>query len=135
MGNLGFYRIEDHTAVFADASPCGLGAVLLQFDNDNKQRVISFASKSLTDTESRYCQTEKEALAVVWSVERFQYYLLGKKFDIMTDCKVLELLFSKRSRPCARIERWVLRLQTFDYNIVHVSGDKNIADPLSRLAV
>lgn len=68
-------------------------------------------------------------------MERFQYYLLGKKFNILTDCIVLELLFSKRSRPCARIERWVLRLQTFYYNIIHVSGEENIADPLSRLAI
>lgn len=94
--NLGFYKVEDHTAVIADASPVGLGAILIQFDADGQHRVISFASKSLTETERRYCQTEKEALALVWCVERFQYYLLGKKFDLVTDCKVLELLFSKR---------------------------------------
>ncbi|XP_062535602.1 uncharacterized protein K02A2.6-like [Armigeres subalbatus] len=135
VSNLGFYKVEDHTAVIADASPVGLGAILLQFDDNNTKRIISFASKSLTETERRYCQTEKEALAVVWSVERFKYYLLGKKFDILTDCKVLELLFSRRSKPCARIERWVLRLQTFDYNILYVSGKDNVADPLSRLAV
>lgn len=133
--NLGFYKVEDHTAVIADASPVGLGAILVQFDADGYHRVISFASKSLTETERRYCQTEKEALALVWSVERFQYYLLGKTFDLVTDCKVLELLFSKRSKPCARIERWVLRLQMFEYRVVYVAGKDNVADTLSRLAV
>ncbi|XP_055622495.1 uncharacterized protein K02A2.6-like [Toxorhynchites rutilus septentrionalis] len=85
VSNLGFYKVEDRTAVVADASPQGLGAILLQINDENVQRVISFASKSLTETERRYCQTEKEALAVVWSVERFQYYLLGRKFNILTD--------------------------------------------------
>lgn len=133
--NLGFYRVEDHTAVITDASPHGLGAILVQFDECDKHRVISFGSKSLTDTESRYCQTEKEALAIVWGVERFQYYLLGKTFDIYTDCKALSFLFSKRSKPCSRIERWVLRLQAFDYRIIFISGRNNVADALSRLPV
>lgn len=134
IGYLGFYKVEDRTAVIADASPTGLGAILVQFDREDRHRIISFASKSLTETERRYCQTEKEALAIVWSVERFRYYLLGKKFQIFTDCKALKFLFSVRSKPCARIERWVLRLQTFDYEVIHVAGKDNIADTLSRLA-
>lgn len=134
IGYLGFYNVDDRTAVIADASPTGLGAILVQFDVDNVHRIISYASKSLTETERRYCQTEKEALAIVWSVERFRYYLLGKKFQIYSDCKALKFLFSIRSKPCARIERWVLRLQTFDYEVVHVAGKDNIADTLSRLS-
>lgn len=133
--NLGFYKVEDRTAVITDASPYGLGAILIQFDEASRYRVISFASKSLTETERHYCQTEKEALAIVWGVERFQYYLLGKSFDIFTDCKALSFLFSKRSKPCARIERWVLRLQAFDYKVVFLSGKDNVADTLSCLPV
>ncbi|XP_055615582.1 uncharacterized protein K02A2.6-like [Toxorhynchites rutilus septentrionalis] len=133
--NLGFYRLEDRTAVIVDASPYGLGALLVQFNRHNEHRVVSFASKSLTETERRYCQTEKEALAIVWAVERFQFYLLGRSFDIMTDCKALAFLFAIRSKPCARIERWVLRLQTFDYRVIHIAGKENVADSFSRLAV
>lgn len=131
---LGFYDARLKTAVIADASPMGLGAMLVQTDKFGVERVISFASKSLTDTEKRYCQTEKEALALVWAVEKFQFYLLGKKFDLVTDCKALSYLFTPRSRPCPRIERWVLRLQCFDYEVVHIRGDQNAADALSRLS-
>lgn len=131
---LGFFDVTDKTMVMADASPTGLGAVLLQSSSEGDMRIISFASKSLTDTERRYCQTEREALALVWSVERFSTYLYGRPFDLMTDCKALQYLFTPRSRPCARIERWVLRLQSFDYQVMHIPGPQNIADCLSRLS-
>lgn len=130
---LGFFDPKDHTAVMADASPTGLGAVLIQKNALGDPRIICNASKSLTDTERRYCQTEKEALALVWSVERFRMYLYGREFDLITDCKALEFLFTPRSKACARIERWVLRLQTFDYRMVHIPGSQNISDALSRL--
>lgn len=133
-GCLGFYRLEDETSIIADASPYALGAVLIQTNNQNESRVIGFASKSLTDTEKRYCHSEKEALALVWGVERFQAYLIGRTFNLLTDCKALTYLFTPTSRPCARIERWVLRLQSFQYKIAYISGQLNIADVLSRLS-
>lgn len=131
--SLGFFKIEDRTAVMTDASPTGLGALLLQTDESGRSRIVSGASKSLTETEKKYCQTEKEALAIVWAVERFYTYLYGNEFDILTDCKALQYLFTTRSRPCARIERWVLRIQSFDYKVIYIPGEKNTADVLSRL--
>ncbi|XP_044762211.1 uncharacterized protein K02A2.6-like [Coccinella septempunctata] len=132
---LGYYDPQDRTQVIADASPVGLGAILLQFDSKGA-RVISYANKSLTDCERRYCQTEKEALALVWAVEHFKIYLFGKDyFELVTDHKPLEVIFGPKSKPCARIERWVLRLQSFKYRIVYRPGKTNIADPLSRLLV
>lgn len=133
-GKLGYFDINDHTVLIAHASPVGLGAILAQIDGNQETRVVSYASKSLSDTETRYCQTEKEALSLVWAVERFQVYLFGRSFDLVTDCKALQYLFASRSRPCARIERWVLRLQSFEYRVVHVAGGQNAADALSRLA-
>lgn len=129
---LGYYDVNDKTQVIADASPVGLGAVLVQFD-DKGSRIIAFGNRTLTDCERRYSQTEKEALALVWAIEHFNVFLFGKEFDLVTDHKPLEVLFGAKSKPCARIERWVLRLQTYRYNIKYKPGKTNIADPLSRL--
>ncbi|XP_029166467.1 uncharacterized protein K02A2.6-like isoform X1 [Nylanderia fulva] len=129
---LGYYNPDDKTQVIADASPVGLGTVLIQIDS-NGPRIIAYGSKSLTDCEKRYCQTEKEALALVWAVEHFKIYLFGKEFELISDHKPLEIIFGQRSKPCARIERWVLRLQAFKYKVIYQPGKSNIADPLSRL--
>ena len=111
----------------------GLGAVLAQ-KQQGEFRVIMFASRSLTEVERRYSQTEREALAIVWACERFHTYLYGIKFHLVTDHKPLESLYSRKSRPPARIERWVLRMQIFDYTIEYKPGSENIADSLSRLS-
>lgn len=130
---LGYYDPNDRTQVFADASPVGLGAVLVQH-GDAGPRIIAYGNKSLTDREKRYCQTEKEALALVWAVEHFDKYLFGKEsFELVSDHKPLEVIFGPNSKPCARIERWVLRLQSYNFKIVYKPGKHNIADPLSRL--
>ncbi|XP_055307067.1 uncharacterized protein K02A2.6-like [Sitodiplosis mosellana] len=130
---LGYYNVNDRTQVIADASPVGLGAVLIQFNERGVPRIICYANRSLTDVEKRYAQTEKEALALIWAVERFHFYLFGREFELITDHKPLEVIFGPRSKPCARIERWVLRLQSYKYKVVYKPGKTNIADPLSRL--
>lgn len=129
---LGYYNVKDRTQVVADASPIGLGAVLMQFKG-NDARIISYANRSLTATEQNYAQTENEALALVWGVERFHYFLFGRQFELVTDYKALETLFAPKSKPCARIERWVLRLMSYKFTVVYIPGKTNIADPLSRL--
>lgn len=129
---LGYYNPKDRTMVIADASPVGLGAVLIQVDNKGP-RIIAFGNKTLSDCERRYCQTEKEALALVWAIEHFNMFLYGKRFELVTDHKPLEAIFGPKSKPCARIERWVLRLQSYTFDIRYSPGKDNIADPLSRL--
>ncbi|XP_041471762.1 uncharacterized protein K02A2.6-like [Lytechinus variegatus] len=129
---LGYYDPKAQTKVIADASPVGLGAVLVQIHAEGP-RIIAYASKALTDVERRYSQTEKEALGLVWACERFHPYLFGIEFQLVTDHKPLEVIYSPRSKPCARIERWVLRLQQYKYKVMHVPGKMNIADSLSRL--
>ena len=129
---LGFFDVGAHTSVIADASPIGVGAVLVQ-KQDGVNRVIYYANRSLSSVERRYSQTEKESLALVWACERFQSYLLGVDFDLITDHKPLMNIYSTRSKPSARIERWVLRLQPYNFRVVYVKGKNNIADPLSRL--
>lgn len=129
---LGYFNPEDEIVLIVDASPVGLGAVLVQLSK-KEERVISFASKSLSEVEQRYYQTEREALGIVFGIERFKYYLFGRDFWLYTDCKPLEFLFSERSKPCARIERWILRVQSFRFKVCYKPGKLNIADSLSRL--
>ena len=81
----------------------------------------------------KYSQTEKEALGIVWACERFHMDLFGQEFELLTDHKPLEFIFSPKSKPCARVERWVLRIQQYNYTVRHIFGSTNIADSLSRL--
>ena len=101
---LNYFDKTCHTQVIADASPYGLAAVLVQKQN-NQNRIIAYESRTLSQIERKYSQTEKEALALVWSCERFHLYLYGADFDLLTDHKALEFIFSPRSKPSARIER------------------------------
>lgn len=87
----------------------------------------------MSDVERRYSQTEKEALAVVWGCQKFHIYLYGTKFTLYTDHKPLEIIYSSKGKPPARIERWALRLQPYRFTIIHTPGPENPADVLSRL--
>lgn len=109
---LSYLSNERPTRIVADASSVGLGAVLLQFENPDKTNpvVISYANKALSETEKMYGQTEKEALAIVWAIDRFKFYLLGQEFEVETDHRPLENIFKPSSTPPGRIAKWILRL-------------------------
>ena len=129
---LAYFDKDANTSVVTDASPVGLGAVLIQ-EKDGVSRAVCYASRSLSDVERRYSQTEKEALGVVWGFERFSLYLQGlESFDLVTDQEPLKVIYSTRSKPSACIERWVLRLQPYNYRVRYVRSRENIADALSR---
>ena len=95
-------------------------------------RVVAYASRSLTDMERRYSQTEREALAIVWAVERLHLYLFGGHFKLITDCKPVQLIFGNpKSKPPPWMECWDLRLQGYDFEAVHTEGSQNSSDFLS----
>ena len=91
-----WYDPSAETKISADASAYGVGAVLLQ-KSDGHWKPVIYASRSLTDTESRYAQIEKEALATTWACERFSDYILGKHIEIETDHKPLVPLLNSKN--------------------------------------
>jgi hypothetical protein len=132
---LAYFNPEAETIIITDASPYGVGAILAQKQNDT-YRVVCYASRGLSSVERRYSQTEREALAIVWACERFHMYLYGITFTIISDHKPLEFIYAKRTaKVCARVERWVLRLQNYQYKVKYQPGPLNAADSLSRLSL
>jgi hypothetical protein len=116
--------------IHTDASGEGIGAVLCQII-DGKEHVIMYASRVLSEAERKYHSYEAEALAVVWATELFRHYVYGKKFIIRTDCRSLQWL--KTRTDSARVMKWVLRLQEFDYEVKYRPGVKSQnVDALTR---
>ena len=115
-----------------DASPVGLAAVLCQYKESQpeEKKIIAFSSRLLSDVEESYSQTEKEGLALVWGCEHFHIYLYGSTFtSVITDHKPLELTFNNpKSKPPARIDGWLLRLQDYNFSVKYKPGSSNIAD-------
>ena len=128
---LTYFDPEKETVLQVDASTKGLGATLLQED-----KPVAFASKALTDVESRYANIERELLAVVYGCEKFHTYLYGRSFTVQSDHKPLESIHLKHltSAP-PRLQRMLLRLQPYSLTIKYRQGaDMEIADALSRLS-
>ena len=131
---LAFY-LDRETVLSADASSFRLGAVLCQRQPDGYLKPVAYASRSLSPTECRYAQVEKEALAITWSAERFSNYLIGKEFLVETDHKPLVPLLGQKGldKLPPRIQRFRMRLLRFQYSIVHIPGkDFHTADALCR---
>ena len=124
--------------VSTDASNSGLGAVLFVEDPVLGRHVVEFASRTLSETERRYSVTEKEALALVWSVERWRHYLLGRSFVLEVDHEPLKMLFSAKGvdRMSLRLARWSTRLMMFKFELRYKKGSLHVLpDYLSRFPV
>lgn len=136
---LQFYDVKAETELWVDGCKKGLGAVLVQLDENKKPNIVACASKALTPTERRYAQCDIEALAVYWGVRRFTRWLYGMKFTLVTDASANQGVYGPKSRfknpnrPISRTDVYALNLQQYDFTIRMVSSQGNIADALSRM--
>lgn len=129
---LGFADPKLQYALHTDASTTGLGAALYQ-EQDGKMRVIAYASRGLTPSETRYPAHKLEFLALKWSiVEKFHDYLYGNEFIVVTDNNPLTYILTTAKLDAASY-RWLAALSTFNFQIKYRAGKANQdADGLSR---
>ena len=126
---LRYYDPGKELTLQADASEVGLGAALMQ-----DGQPIAYASRALTDAETRYAQIEKELLAVVYGLEKFHIYTYGRRVTVQSDHKPLEIISTKPlHRAPKRLQRMLVRMQTYDTKIIYRPGpEMYLADTLSR---
>jgi hypothetical protein len=132
-----FHPLEDAPlSMMADASNVAIGAVLHQ-SVDGHYQPISYFSRKLSPTESRYSTFDRELLAVYSAIRHFKHYVEGRKFTIFTDHKPLTYsLFSHSDRYSPRQVRHLDYISQFTSDIRHVTGSDNpVADALSRIDI
>ncbi|KAG0437744.1 Retrovirus-related Pol polyprotein from transposon 17.6 [Dictyocoela muelleri] len=120
---------KDIFSLETDASNVDIGAVLKQNNIS-----ITYISRVLKVAERNYSITEKETLGALWSMEKFEKYLLGKKFFLIGDHKALEEIFEKKDFVTLRIQRWIERFSKFNFSVCYREGSKTVqAIALSRM--
>ena len=121
--------------VFCDASNVAVGSALCQATGKKeKDQPVAYASKQLTPAERNYSTTERECLAMVFSVKKFRHYLICNPVVFFVDHMAIKYLVNK-AEPSSRLARWVLLLEEFDYTVEYKPGKMHLqADHLSRLS-
>ncbi|XP_065217466.1 uncharacterized protein K02A2.6-like [Planococcus citri] len=137
---LAHYNPELPLILTTDASERGIGAILEHRYPDGTTRLISAASRVLSGTEQRYSTIDREALAIMFGVGKFEMYLFGRHFTLKTDHKPLQHIFGENSAlpklAATRLTRWAVALTAFNFTIEYKPGKQNhTADILSRLPV
>ena len=127
---LPYFDRNKQTILQTDASKKGFGAVILQ-----EEQPIYYASRALTSAEKNYQNLEREAQAAVWGMEKFHYFLYGRKFILQTDQKPLVSIFRKHMIDVSpRIQRITIRAWQYEFEPQHIAGKNNvISDALSRV--
>lgn len=129
---LSHFNVNDPIVLQADASKSAVGAVLLQ-----NQHPIYYASKTLTDTQQKMAQIEKELYAIVFACIKFHQFIYGQTVTVETDHAPLITLFKKSlAEVPTRLQRMMLKIQPYSLNVIYKKGSHMyIADTLSRAAL
>lgn len=129
---LAIYDPTKKTELHCDASALGFGAVLLQKQPDERMHPVSYFSQAATKAEGKYHSFELETLAIIYALRRYQVYLAGIEFTVVTDCNALKLTLEQRQLN-PRIARWAYELHTFDFKLIYRPGTSMAhVDALSR---
>ena len=129
--------LDRHFYVWSDASLEGFSAVLEQLDDDGRRHPIAYASRQTNAAEKKYAPTELEVAALIFAVEHFEVYLLGKPCTVYTDHQALvsAFLVHLKSQMRGLLAHWYLRISKFlpHMKLEYKPGSANVvADALSR---
>ena len=135
---LAHFDSQQEIGISCDASDVGIGVVLFHRYQDGSERPIANASKTLTETQRKYSQIQKEALAIIFALHKFHQFLYGRRFILVTDHQPLTKLFGPTTATpklaANRLARWALMLNQYDYSIEYrKTSQHGNADALSRL--
>jgi hypothetical protein len=129
------FNKEWYTKLVVDASPIGLGCILIQIDPTTGEVWVCFyGSRKTNRVESNYSQIEREVLACKWSLIKYKSYLLGRKFTLVTDNKPVMQMFSNPNAQITneRIQRMMDKIPKYEMNVEYIKGELNPADFFSR---
>jgi hypothetical protein len=128
---LHFLKEKGKIILYTDASDYGYGAYLCQEDENGITRPVGFMSHSFNDTQMRWATYDKEGYAIFKAFQEFRLFIRDRKFTLKTDH--LNLIYVGSETSSAKVQRWKLFMQDYDFDIEHVPGEQNvIADGLSR---
>lgn len=134
----GFFNALHPTKITTDASPVGLAAMVTQLNPKTwDERVIACSSRSLTKTERKHPQTQREAMGIAWGIPHFRYFLLGTEFTLVTDHEPMKFIFGDgartlNKRAINRAENYSMLLSPYKFNVEIIKSNQNKADCLSR---